>query len=160
MRITISNTTSALNIGMDQEAATAILRGSPRLLVRFDAPNNCLVLSGSFNEGKRAYLNHEVWYVNIIGGVRGHSRHGKIVFKGEDIVPLDGAFVLNLPKTLPPLIAQTPNTTLTKPPKPRTGANMVMTIGDMTVCFNVPQQAALKLAFSLSAKGYMTEGAE
>ncbi len=42
----------------------------------------------------------------------------------------------------------------------RNCANMVMTIGDMTICFNVPQQAALKLAFSLSAKGYMTEGAE
>ncbi len=167
MRITISNTAHALNIGFDPDALTALLGTNKKIRAQFDKGKNEIFIRSDPKIGRTPYKQNSAYYINILGGLRGLKRHSKIVFGDSDIKRVDGGYLLCLSDILPsatPFIRAKRNirrdTALPKPPKPKTGANMVMTIGDMTICFNIPSQAALKLAFSLSAKGYMTEGAE
>lgn len=168
MRITVSSTRAALNIGMDQEALTAALNGRPRIFVKFDALSGQLILCGRHDQGNLPYRTGGIWYVNIKGGFRGYSKHGKIVFQGDEIILANEEVRLSLPRVLPAPIVFLKRTSKLRAsaahspalPKPITGANMVMTIDDMTICFTIPPAEALKIAFSMGAKGYMIEGAK
>ena len=168
MRITVSCTRSGLNFGFDKSAASQLLEGRTRFIVRYGREARSLIVVPSdkgyatYGSGKgyATYGNGTITYLTVRGGVSGHPKHDKIILLDGSIKKhQDGSFSIMIPEKLPSYSGGF------KRKKPegevaaskRNYANMVMTIADMTICFSVPSTEALKMAFSMGAKGYMTE---
>ena len=163
MRITLSCTRSAVNFGFDKSAATQLLGGRSKFIVKYDREARSLSVIPS-DKGCATYghntRNGTITYLTVRGGVSGHPKHDKITLLDGSIKKhQDGSFSIMIPEKLPPYSGGFKR----KKPKDeavaskRNYANLVMTIEDMTICFNVPSAEALKMAFSMGAKGYMTE---
>ena len=159
MRITLSSTRSAVNFGFGKSAAAQLLNGRSKFIVKYDREARSLSVIPS-DKGCATYGNGTITYLTVRGGIAGYPKHDKIILLDGSIkTHQDGSFSIMIPEKLPDYSGGF------KRKKPegevaaskRNYANMVMTIADMTICFSVPSTEALKMAFSMGAKGYMTE---
>ena len=98
------------------------------------------------------------------GRVKEYPKHGKMFF-GDGGYPLyvgNRIIKFAIPKILPlhhDLVRGPKGKCDALVPLPQISpvsrsANLVMTVGDMTLCYNVPQQELLELTFNLTHKGY------
>lgn len=166
MRLLISSTSSGVNVSFDGDVACQ--------LTGHHGPDLDLVRIAMSVDGETATIKHDPRGATssnrfgmfrgrfLFDTVKGYPKHGPLVF-GDGGLPLyvgNRIIKFTLPKNLPPHTdiirkgrSRLADTVIPNTPASRS-ANLVMTVGDMTLCYNVPDKEMLELTFSLAHKGY------
>lgn len=160
MLVQISKTSSALNLGVDDEAADILTKRSGRCKVKFTGTHLLLCdsqlgykLIRSGDKLRASFRDPKL--------MQEYPKHGLITFKKEDVVCGDGVISIKLPHDLPPhtdLIRKNIPTVVIQQLKldleKSETANLVLTIGKTTMSYNVPAEELLQIAVKLAHSGY------
>ena len=169
MKVLISSTSSGINVSFD-DAVASQLTGHDGLSVVHIAMSieGATVTIKLDPRGAVSSKRFGVFRGRFLfGNVQNYPKHGALTF-GEEGLPLYvGTRVIKftLPKILPPhidLIRKTKRQiACAMPPIHDTPtitqtaiANLVMTVGGLTLCYKVPDKELLELTFALAHKGY------
>ena len=164
MKVSISSTSSGINVSFDDAVASQLTGKDGLSLVRV-----AMMIDGATVTIKldpRGAASSMRWGMYrgrfLFGTVKGYPTHGTLVF-GDGGLPLyvgNRIIKFTLPKILPPhtdIIRKTkarsaapvmPNAPVSR------SANLVMTVGDLTLCYKVPDKEMLELTLALAHKGY------
>ena len=164
MKVSRSSTSSGINVSFDDAVASQLTGDDGFSLVRVAMSVDGATATIKFDP--RGAASSRRWGMFrgrfLFDTVKGYPKHGTLVF-GDCGLPLYvGTRVIKftLPKILPPhtdIIRKTkarsvapviPNAPVSR------SANLVMTVGDLTLCYNVPDKEMLELTFALAHKGY------
>ena len=164
MKVLISSTSSGINVSFDDAVASQLTGHDGLSVVRIAMSIEGATVTIKLDpRGAVSSKRFGVFRGRFLfGNVQNYPKHGALTF-GEEGLPLYvGTRVIKftLPKILPP------HTDIIRKTKARSAApvmpnapvslsaNLVMTVGDLTLCYNVPHKEMLELTFALAHKGY------